>query len=161
MWLTSQRSLTFCLGKFPDRYQRQSCGKSHEQTNCFPLSIWVLHVLLLGTGIDTPDAFSMFARPIALLLNGHALDYESFFFRVNQVLTRRNVLQPIYSHARFFNFRNGSDPNRLAVSKPFKNIKIHFHGTSENEVYFFDAQVQWGTRLATLSTELTGLESTV
>jgi hypothetical protein len=116
MRLISQRSLIFCLGKFPDRYQRQSCGESHEQTNCFPLSIWILHILLLGTGIDTPDAFSMFARPIALLLTGHALDYEPFFFRVNQVLPRRNVLQPIYSRARFFNFRHGSDPNRLAVS---------------------------------------------
>ncbi len=41
--------LTFCLGVFPDRYQRQNRGKSHEQTNCSPLSIWILHILLLGT----------------------------------------------------------------------------------------------------------------
>jgi hypothetical protein len=50
-----------------------------------------------------------------LLLTGHALDYESFFFRVNQVLTRRNTLQPIYSHARFFNFRYGSNPKQACV----------------------------------------------
>ena len=96
----------------------------------------------------------MFARPIPSLLTGHALDYESFFFRVNQVLTRRNTLQPIYSHARFFNFRHGSNPNRLAVSKPFKNIKIRFHrNLRKSQLYLFEARVQWGKRVATLRTE--------
>jgi hypothetical protein len=98
----------------------------------------------------------MFARPIPSLLANHALDYESFFFRVNQVLTRRNALQPIYSQARFFNFRYGSNPNRLAVSKPFKNIKIHFHGNLRKvNCILFSSMLKCngGTRVATLRTE--------
>jgi hypothetical protein len=92
----------FSLGKVPDRYQRQDTGKSHEQTNRSSLSIWILHILLLGAGWQGPKnpwrRLKMLSRsyvPMVLVLFGHALDYEYFFFRVNQVIPRPNISQAI------------------------------------------------------------------
>jgi hypothetical protein len=39
---------------------------------------------------------------MALLSCGHVLDYEAFFFRVNQIMPRANNSQAIYPIPRFF-----------------------------------------------------------
>jgi hypothetical protein len=41
-------------------------------------------------------------------LTGHALDYEPFLFRVNQVLTRRNALQPKVARISSMHTYNGA-----------------------------------------------------
>jgi hypothetical protein len=100
---THNAASPFSLGKVPDPYQRQNRGKNHEQTNRSPLSIWILHILLLAGGenrkqpIEAPEnAFYLRScGPTALLLVGHALNYKSLFFRVSQIIPRHNIGQAI------------------------------------------------------------------
>src|ERR1700723_2026137 len=95
-------TVTNILGKVPDSYQRQNRGKNHEQTNRSPLGIWILHILLLEVGgrerAEPPEMLSN-STPcvaIALLLSGRALNYQSSFFRVNQIIPRHNNSQAIH-----------------------------------------------------------------
>jgi hypothetical protein len=60
----------------------------------------------------------------------YVLDDDSLALRVDQILARRDGPEPVHSLASFFDFRYRSDPERFAVSKPFKDIKIVFHVTA-------------------------------
>jgi hypothetical protein len=100
------------------------------------LSIWILHILLLGAGgreskktIEAPENafYSRSRAPMALLLSGHALDYESFFFRVNQIISGPNDSQVIYPIPRFLQPINCYYPNRGSASKSFENVKFRMH----------------------------------
>ncbi|MGC2269278.1 MAG: hypothetical protein WA608_21000, partial [Candidatus Acidiferrales bacterium] len=94
---THKSALTLNLRKVPDSYQRQNRGKNHEQTNRSPLSTWILHILLLrADSTKKPNVFySHRTTEDDSLLVGPALDYHSFFFRVNQIIARRDHSQTI------------------------------------------------------------------
>jgi hypothetical protein len=66
-------------------------------------------------------------RPDALLLIGHALDYETFFFRVNQIIPRPDNSQAFYPIPRFFQAFDCRYPKRGSVSKSFENIEFKTH----------------------------------
>ena len=89
--------LALGLGIIPDCDERQDSDKNHDQTNRPPMSIWIFHFLLLGGAergwAETVEPllrgrFFLFTVrvPAALLLSANALDYESFFLGVNQII---------------------------------------------------------------------------
>ncbi len=129
---THNAASPFSLGKVPDPYQRQNCGKNHEQTNRSPLSIWILHILLLAGGgsrkqpIEAPENafYSRSCGPTDLLLVGHALNYKSLFFRVNQIIPRRNIGQAIYPIRCFHQPFDCRYAKRGSVAKSFENVKL-------------------------------------
>lgn len=85
---THKSALTLNLRKVPDSYQRQNRGKNHEQTNRSPLSIWILHILLLdGTQetIEAPDnAFYLRSSWSRSRLPGFSLPSKSDNSQVQQ-----------------------------------------------------------------------------
>jgi hypothetical protein len=102
------------------------------------MSIWVFHILLLGgqggLGGDrgTIDAgenafYSRLASRRIFMLSGDALDYESFFLGVNQIVPRTNNSQTSDPIPRLFQAFNGHYPNRSSISKLFENIKFRCH----------------------------------
>jgi hypothetical protein len=64
---------------------------------------------------------------MSLLLCGHMLDYEAFFFRVNQIVPRANNSQAIYPIPRFFQPFDRHYPKRGSVSRSFENIEFKTH----------------------------------
>jgi hypothetical protein len=133
--LHSRAGLAFSLWKVPDPYQRQDRGKNHEQANRSPLSIWIFHVHLLRADRTKKCSFrhpKMFLLTLVRpedgsLLVDPALDYHSFFFRVNQIIPRRNHSQTIYPIPRFRQTFDRRYPKRGSVSKSFENIEFRRH----------------------------------
>jgi hypothetical protein len=64
---------------------------------------------------------------MAVLLFGNALDYESFFLGVNQIIAGPNNGQTSDPIPRLFQAFNGHYPKRRSVSKLFENIKFRRH----------------------------------
>jgi hypothetical protein len=68
--------------------------------------------------------YSRSAPRMARLLFENALDYESFFLGVNQIISRPNNSQTSNPIPRLFQAFNGRYPKRRSVSKLFENIKF-------------------------------------
>jgi hypothetical protein len=121
------------LGKVPDSYQRQNRGKNHEQANRSPLGIWMLHILLLEVGgrerVEPPEIafYSRSCVAMALLLLGRVLNYQSSFFRVNQIIPRHNNSQAIHPIPRFLQPFDCHYPKRGTISKSLENVEFRTH----------------------------------
>jgi hypothetical protein len=123
-------------GIIPDCNERQDSDKNHHQTNRPPMSIWAFHIFLLRLGgwAGTVEPSTRgrcflftFRVPAALLLTANALDYESSFLGVNQIIPRTNTSQTSDPIPRLFQTFNSHYPNRSPISKLFENIKFRRH----------------------------------
>jgi hypothetical protein len=63
----------------------------------------------------------------ARLLIGHALDYQSSFFRIDQIIPRHNIGQAIYPIPRFLQPFDCNYSKRGPVSKSFENVEFRMH----------------------------------
>ncbi len=108
--------------------------------------------------IEAPENafYSRSCGPTALLLVGHALDYKSLFFRVNQIIPRHNIGQAIYPIPCFLQPFDCRYPKRGSVSKSFENVELRMHSgppgrisscypeQSQSYVVHIDCHAGWG-----------------